>query len=413
MAQACGRMVSRVLEELQRVVETLAHRLGRAVAVDDLDFRLLAYSAHFGEGDEWRARVILSREAPPEALAWLRRQRLGRVTGPVRLPADKDLGILPRVVVPVVYQNMRFGYLWLIDAEGSLSDEQLGLASAAAVDAGAICFRERVVSQLRTAQEGELVRDLFSDDEQARGMASARLVESGLFAPRGDVTVVVARPIAGGADGVDEDDRIALQTALDTVSTRLGDRGSLRLVRPDHAVLVIASATLRRSPEMPDALRTTSLDRLGGRSAKWRDVHVATGSPARRLEDAVTSYTQALDALRVAEVVPSFAPLVAHEALGIYALLAAQPFDQLGTYGVHPSARQLLEADRDLFTTAEVYLDRAGDARSTAAELGLHRASVYHRVRRIEDVTGLDLSDGQHRLLLHLGIKVSRLLGLV
>ncbi|WP_407675139.1 hypothetical protein [Phaeacidiphilus oryzae] len=46
--------------------------------------------------------------------------------------------------------------------------------------------------------------------------------------------------------------------------------------------------------------------------AKWRDVHVAMGSPARHLDDAATSYTQAPDALRAAEVVPSFAPLVAH-----------------------------------------------------------------------------------------------------
>ncbi|WP_432162992.1 PucR family transcriptional regulator [Streptomyces tendae] len=401
-----------MLEELQRVVETLAHRLGRAVAVDDLDFRLLAYSAHLDEGDEWRARVILNREAPAEALRWLRRQRLGRETGPVRLPADEDLGIMPRVVVPVLYQDVRFGYLWLLDAEGSLTDEQLGLASEAAADAGAICFRERVVSHLRAAREGELVRDLLSEDERVRGMASARLVEGGLFALRGDVTVVVARPLPVSAEGVDEDDRMALQAALNTVSARLGDRGSLRLVRPDHVVLVMPSAALRRSPELPQTLRTTSLERLG-RSAKWRDVHVATGSPARRLDDAVTSYGQALDALRVAEVVPSFAPLVAHEALGIYALLAGQPFDQLGTYGVHPAVRRLLEADRELFTTAELYLDKAGDARATAVELGLHRASVYHRVRRIEDVTELDLSDGQHRLLLHLGIKVSRLLGLV
>lgn len=403
--------MSRVLEELQRVVDALARRLGRAVAVDDLDFRLLAYSAHLGEGDEMRARVILNREAPPEAVAWLRRRRLGRASGPVRLPADDELGIVPRVVVPILYQDVRFGYLWLLDAEDSLTDEQLGLASTAAADAGAICFRERIVSQLRTAREGELVRDLLSEDEQVRGVASARLVEGGLFAPRGDITVVVARPLPADADGVDEDDRIALQAALTMLFSRLGDRGSLRLVRPDHAVLVIPTATLRRSPELPEALRTTALQRLG-KSAKWRDVHVATGSPAGRLDDAVTSYTQALEALRVAEVVPSFAPLVAHEALGIYALLAGRPFDQLGAHGVHPAVRRLLDADRELFTTAELYLDRAGDARATAAELGLHRASVYHRVRRIEDITRLDLSDGQHRLLLHLGIKVSRLLGL-
>ncbi|MFH8447453.1 PucR family transcriptional regulator [Streptomyces sp. NPDC018026] len=401
-----------MLEELQRMVDALARRLGRAVAVDDLDFRVLAYSAHHGEGDDMRARVILSREAPPEAMAWLRRQRLGRATGPVRLPADDDLGILPRVAVPVVYQDVRFGYLWLFDTEGSLTDEELGLASATAADAGAICFRDRIVSQLRTAREGELVRDLLSEDERVRDVASASLIESGLFAPRGDVTVMIARPLPAGADSVDEDDRIALQAALTTLFSRLGDRGSLRLVRPDHAVLVIPSTTLRRSPELPEALRTTALQRLSKR-AKWRDVHVAIGSPASRLSNAMTSYTQALDALRVAEVVPSFAPLVAHEALGIYALLASRPFDQLGAYGVHPAVRQLLDADRELFTTAELYLDRAGDARATAAELGLHRASVYHRVRRIEDITQLDLSDGQHRLLLHLGIKVARLLGLV
>ncbi|MEU6629701.1 helix-turn-helix domain-containing protein [Streptomyces parvus] len=400
-----------MLEELQRVVEVLAHRLGRAVAVDDVDFRLLAYSAHLGEGDEMRARVILTREAPPEALAWLRRQRLGRVTGPVRLPADDGLGLLARVVVPVVYQGVRFGYLWLFDEEGSLTDEQLELASAAAADAGAVCFRERVLSDLRMAREGELVRDLLSDDEQVRSMAAARLVEGGLFAPRGDVAVLVARPSPGDRAAVDEDDRIALQAALNTVATRLGDRGSLRLVRPDHAVLVIPSVMLRRTPELPELLRTTSLERLG-RTAKWRDVHVATGSPARRLDDAATSYTQALDALRVAEVIPSFAPLVSHENLGIYALLAGRP-SALGDQTVHPAVRQLLAADPELFTTAELYLDKAGDARATATELGLHRASVYHRVRRIEDVTGLDLSDGQHRLILHLGIKVSRLLGLV
>ncbi|MFD5804670.1 PucR family transcriptional regulator [Streptomyces sp. NPDC127020] len=394
------------------MVDALARRLGRAVAVDDLDFRLLAYSAHHGEGDEMRARVILSREAPPEALAWLRRQRLGRATGPVRLPADNALGILPRVVVPVVYQDVRFGYLWLFDTDGSLTDQQLELASEAAADAGAVCFRERVLSDLRTAQEGELVRDLLSDDGQTRSMASARLVEGGLFAPRGDVTAVVARPVPTGPNVVDEDGRMALRAALNTVSARLGDRGSLRLVRPDHAVLVLPSAALRRSPALPELLRATSLDRLG-RSTTWRDVHVATGSPARRLDDAVMSYAQALDALRVAEVVPTFAPVVEHASLGVYALLAGQPVDQLGAHGVHPAVRRLLETDLQLFTTAELYLDKAGDARATAAELGLHRASVYHRVRRIEDVTELDLSDGQDRLILHLGIKVSRLLGLV
>jgi DNA-binding PucR family transcriptional regulator len=41
----------------------------------------------------------------------------------------------------------------------------------------------------------------------------------------------------------------------------------------------------------------------------------------------------------------------------------------------------------------------------------VHRATIYHRLRRIEELTGFDLSDGERRLVLHLGIKAARLLG--
>jgi DNA-binding PucR family transcriptional regulator len=42
----------------------------------------------------------------------------------------------------------------------------------------------------------------------------------------------------------------------------------------------------------------------------------------------------------------------------------------------------------------------------------LHRATVYQRIRRIEQVAGVDFADGEQRLALHLGIKLARLLGL-
>lgn len=398
-------------EELQRLVDGLAARLGRNVAVDDLGFRLLAYSAQVGEIDDMRARVILTREAPPEAVAWLRAQKLGRASGPVRLPANPELGILARVVIPVSYQGMRFGYLWLIDVAFSMSDEDIALAVATSIEAGEVLFRARVVSDLRTAREGELLRDLLSDEQSVRGLAADRLVESGLFAPRGDVRVLVMRPIPSASHVIDEDDRLALQLALDETASSLHSRECLRLVRPDHAVLVIAAKSLSRAAGLPHALRHAARERLA-HPDRWSDVHVAVGSAARQLVDAAISYRQALDALRVASVVPSFAPVVAHETIGIYAMLASQPVDQLGSYGIHPAVRRLLEADRELVGTAETYLDLAGDARATADELRLHRASVYARIRRIEQISELSLADGQHRLLLHLGIKVARLLGL-
>ena len=57
-------------------------------------------------------------------------------------------------------------------------------------------------------------------------------------------------------------------------------------------------------------------------------------------------------------------------------------------------------------TTLEAYLDRAGDAQAAAAALFIHRTTLYHRLRRIERIAGVDLRDGDDRLLLHMALRL-------
>src|SRR5262245_25618390 len=104
-------------EELQRVIESLARRLKRAVAVDDVHFRLLAYTEHGEAVDPIRTRVILGRGAPFEIAQWMRQYHLSRADGAVRIPANQSIGLWNRVAIPVRHQSVHFGYLWLIDAD--------------------------------------------------------------------------------------------------------------------------------------------------------------------------------------------------------------------------------------------------------------------------------------------------------
>ncbi|GAB3155351.1 helix-turn-helix domain-containing protein [Amycolatopsis stemonae] len=397
-------------EDLQRVVDTLARQLGRSVAVDDVHFRLLAYSAQAGPIDDMRARVILNREAPPEAVAWLRRFRLPRADGPVRLPASAEFDLLPRVAIPIRFQGVQFGYLWLIDADDPVDNAGLALAGVAAGEAAEVLFRERALGELHDARVGELLRDLLSDDEAARALAADGLVESDLFAARGDVVAVVVAPLPVAGQEVDAGDRLALGAALRAAATALPVRESMALVRPGHGLLVVTRRALDRLPRLADELCSSAVRRLG-RADRWRAVVAGVGRPAARLADVATSYRQALDAIRVADVIPVFRPVARHDALGIYALLAAQPREQLRGMGVAQAITALVEADPELLVTAETFLDRAGDSRAVAESLGVHRATVYHRLRRIEELTGFDLGDGERRLVLHLGIKAARLLG--
>ncbi|MYS65729.1 PucR family transcriptional regulator, partial [Streptomyces sp. SID5473] len=94
-------------------------------------------------------------------------------------------------------------------------------------------------------------------------------------------------------------------------------------------------------------------------------------------------------------------------AIGPYRLLTALAD---GPAADDPAVRPLLNpAHRELARTAEVFLDCAGQASRTAAALGIHRQTLYYRLSRVEQLTGLDLGNGEHRLLLHMVLKTARL----
>ncbi len=91
-------------------------------------------------------------------------------------------------------------------------------------------------------------------------------------------------------------------------------------------------------------------------------------------------------------------------AIGPYRLLTRLPAG-----AAEDTALRELLAHPELARTVEVYLDHAGQAGRTAAALGIHRQTLYYRLSRVEQLTGLDLDDGEHRLLLHMGVKAARL----
>lgn len=58
----------------------------------------------------------------------------------------------------------------------------------------------------------------------------------------------------------------------------------------------------------------------------------------------------------------------------------------------------------DLVGSLTAFLDRHGNWDRAASDLGVHRHTVRHRMRKVEQLTGLSLDDPENRLLLHLGV---------
>jgi DNA-binding PucR family transcriptional regulator len=80
-----------------------------------------------------------------------------------------------------------------------------------------------------------------------------------------------------------------------------------------------------------------------------------------------------------------------------------------GERPVGPIARLLEYDDRNdagLAETLEAWLDALGDVRAAAAALFIHPNTLRYRLRRLEEVSGLDLADPEQRFAAMLQLRI-------
>src|SRR5262245_44948747 len=145
--------------DLQSIVDELADRLRRSVAIDDPSIRLLAASRHFGDEDDVRIRSVLNRSIEPEISEAIYAQGIARWTNPgvVDVP-----DALPRLCAPVRCDGLLLGYLWLIDRNGSFSADVRVAAADAAERASTVLYRQLLLHERTKARHEAILRELVS-----------------------------------------------------------------------------------------------------------------------------------------------------------------------------------------------------------------------------------------------------------
>ncbi len=155
------------------------------------------------------------------------------------------------------------------------------------------------------------------------------------------------------------------------------------------------------------------------------------------MEASLAGYVFALGRSRITED-PSELPRAASEALLAANVAqgssngAALAFDETGAYRLllssmseNPSELQRFYAETveplvaydeqyetDLVRTLETFLEADGNVAGTAQRLFTHRHTIYYRLERVRELSGLDVSSSDGREKLSLGLKAMRVLGI-
>jgi hypothetical protein len=255
-----------------------------------------------------------------------------------------------------------------------------------------------------TALAAYLLDELLSADVERSAQAATDLRQHGFVSDDSHLGVIVVeagpnagQPPAALVDVVQRAGRVLPPGCW--VSSVTARRATILLAsaRPVEAELLAAGARLR--------------DLLAARKGAW---WIVLGGPTQGLAGAPTSRYQAMVTLSVSRRLhgdPSACEVASWAELGPYRLIGQLPPAVLAEDWLPLGLFTLLRSGTagHLLDTVEKFLDCAGDKQRTAHELEIHRTTLYYRLDRIEAITGMSLSSGSDRLLLHLAVKLHRL----
>ena len=403
--------------DLFSVANAVAALIDAPVTIEDRSSRVLAFSGRQDEADRSRVETILGRQVP-ERYSRLLVERgvfreLYRSDQPVYIepPSGAVLPdfVLPRAAVAVRAGDEVLGSIWAAVREPLTPDRARAMCDAARlvalhllrIRAGADVSRRLRADLVSTALEGgtgafEAVRRLGLADQPVVVLAlavtdpaeRARLADALAMhlsaihprcaaAPVGDVAYGLIPVVPPGAGG-------GTNTGTGTAEGADGTDGELRAVR----------------------IATGFLDRVGDRSRPVIGIGQvafdAAGLPAARAcADRVLRVLRAAEAHgagteakgpRVARLADVHADALLMELRDLAAAHGDRPTGPVARLSAYDA-----EHGTNLVETLRAWLDAFGDVAAASAAMFVHANTFRYRLRRLTEVSGIDLTDQEAR----------------
>ncbi len=309
---------------------------------------------------------------------------------------------LMRLVCPIVSKGMARGYLSVVGGSGDMDAlDQLVVEYGAAACALEMA-KAKAVSDAEKRAHGDFIDAVLT--------GSVPMDELVRWAGR--VGVDLEMPHVAMAWRWGEDPAAPSVRRLETVVNQsVVQHGIGALVRPrGPEVVAFCSVSAVDRPEPAIAL-AQAIRKAAASEYPQSDVYGGIGRPAGELGFWKDSYREASQALSMAARLREQKPLYFGD-LSVYRLL----FQLEGNPELEAFCREALgpllhyEGGGDLLETLEAYCERLGNLSQTAEKLFIHRNSLLYRMERISQIAGLDMTNPDTRLAVHLALKVRKML---
>jgi sugar diacid utilization regulator len=396
--------------DVSTVARLLAERTASTVAVVSRGLDVLAAAS--ADAAEDVAGYVRAYLASPRLAAVL--SNAAQTRRSLRLPdvGDQSAGV---IVAPILVGDDVPAYLMTFGSDRQGDDMSLLVTEHAATICGVILGRERVVAASARQVRDDLLEGLLIGGGRDNGEVARWARHLGYDAAREHRILAVAFEAAGPARpaGAAAAHRNRVAAAIDHFFTSRVP-GAITSIRDDEVVVVV--------PDPTDQHPGAEAGRLGaGCQARMRDtfpeavVTIGIGGPCRDPADIARSYGQARRTIDAVQRLGRQGQVVAFEDLGVHRLLLQVPdlaelrsfaAEILGKLGGQDGQR-----GAELLSTLACYFRENSSPQRTARTLHVHPNTVAYRIRRIQEITGIQLDNYRDRLMAQVALEIIDALG--
>jgi DNA-binding PucR family transcriptional regulator len=395
---------------LTAIAESLGAMLRCTVAIDDAAGRLLASAGSSGRPGSRDQRVAAAYEQA--------RARVGAEMDleTVVVPAEPGPPVgTEGLVVPVVLDEEAAGHVWALQPRAPFGPPQRqALTRAAAVVALAL-LKERTAQEVEWRLSRDFFDDLFDADGQSDEALHARARQLGADLSRAHTVVVIRRdPAQEQSSNVHGDREAYAQRSLLSLVQRTGAAwggATLTATRSDHVVVLWDDAEHNRPAlDFAEHLRREIQAYASGWTAT-----ISVGPSCADVREYGDAYRLTCGVLDLVQQSDRRDRVVSLDSIGAYRLLLQvkrpqelQSFAEstLGTVHTYDRRHQT-----KLGATLRSYMANRCNVAVTARALHVHPNTVAYRLRRVEELLGIVLSDPQAMLHLQLALMIEGILG--
>jgi len=391
------------LGDLFALANAVAAMVGGAVTIEDRQSRVLAYSTAEGHTiDEPRRETILGRRVPAEWLKRLeddgvfRRLWAGEIVPYVGEPGED---LRPRIAVAVRAGDTILGSIWVAEGDTPLlADAGEALREAARI-AALHLIRHRASGSLERSTRGDLLRAIF---ERSTSVDAAAY---GLDVRPDDSFAVLAfelvstDEIEGALHRERVLDLVALYGEAFRQRTAIAEIGrTIYVLLPGpvpERLLALARDIVARAKES-----------LGVR------LRAGIGSVVHHLRDVPRARVEADQVLRALASESSSIEVcdyaAAHERIVLTELRDfASERPHLRSRAVTELAEHDAAHGTSYVETLKAFLDAFGDVPRAAAAANVHANTFRYRLRRLVEISAINLHDPEERLLAELDLHLA------